>query len=60
MQNPGSCFIKAAKAGAEDDLRGSIDALAWGNCPSMGTGGQFDLIYSEKVKLMISLYQKIS
>ncbi|KAF7828324.1 DNA-directed RNA polymerase IV subunit 1 isoform X1 [Senna tora] len=48
FSNPGSCFIKAAKAGVNDDLRGSLDALAWGNCPSMGTGGQFDIIYSNK------------
>ncbi|KAJ7952384.1 DNA-directed RNA polymerase subunit [Quillaja saponaria] len=48
LSNPGACFIKAAKAGVTDDLQGSLDALAWGNCPSMGTGGQFDIIYSGK------------
>lgn len=54
LQNPGSHFIKAAKAGVTDDLQGSLDALAWGNCPSMGTGGQFDIIYSNEVKLIDS------
>ncbi|XP_054824584.1 DNA-directed RNA polymerase IV subunit 1 isoform X2 [Prosopis cineraria] len=48
FSNPGSCFIKAAKAGVRDDLQGSLDALAWGNCPSIGTGGQFDIMYSNK------------
>ncbi|KAI9076919.1 hypothetical protein K1719_041081 [Acacia pycnantha] len=48
FSNPGSCFIKAAKAGVMDDLQGSLDALAWGNCPSIGTGGQFDIMYSDK------------
>ncbi|KAH1164241.1 hypothetical protein GLYMA_01G215700v4 [Glycine max] len=46
--NPGSCFIKAAKSGATDNLQGSLDGLAWGNCLSMGTSGMFDVIYSEK------------
>ncbi|KAJ7944856.1 DNA-directed RNA polymerase subunit [Quillaja saponaria] len=48
FSNPGVCFIKAAKAGVTDELQGSLDALAWGNCPSMGTGRQFDIIYSGK------------
>lgn len=55
MQNPGSCFIKAAKCGVEDNLRGSLDALAWGNCPSIGTSGQFDILYSDKVKPLVFL-----
>ncbi|KAI4315358.1 hypothetical protein L6164_028177 [Bauhinia variegata] len=48
FSNPGSCFIKAAKVGVMDHLQGSLDELAWGKCPSIGTGGQFDIIYSEK------------
>ncbi|XP_019445104.1 PREDICTED: DNA-directed RNA polymerase IV subunit 1-like isoform X1 [Lupinus angustifolius] len=48
FSNPGSCFINAAKCGIKDNLRGSIDALAWGNCPSIGTSGQFDILYADK------------
>lgn len=58
LQNPGSCFIKAAKSGATDNLQGSLDGLAWGNCLSMGTSGMFDVIYSEKV--LVFLYINIS
>ncbi|KAJ0049670.1 hypothetical protein Pint_16034 [Pistacia integerrima] len=46
FSNPGACFIKAAKAGVTDNLQGSIDALAWGRVPSIGTHGHFDVIYS--------------
>lgn len=35
--------------GSMDKLQGSIDALAWGNSPSLGTGAQFDILYSGKV-----------
>lgn len=49
LQNPAACFIKAAKAGLSDGLQGTLDALAWGNVPPVGTGGQFDLIFSGKV-----------
>ncbi|MED6198738.1 hypothetical protein PIB30_069412 [Stylosanthes scabra] len=48
FSNPGSCFIKSAKAGVKDDLQGVLDALAWGNCPPLGTSGQFEIIYSPK------------
>ncbi|XP_019421599.1 PREDICTED: DNA-directed RNA polymerase IV subunit 1-like isoform X1 [Lupinus angustifolius] len=48
FSNPGRCFIKAAKCGVKDNLRGSIDALAWGSCPSIGTSGQFDILYADK------------
>ncbi|KAL2348086.1 hypothetical protein Fmac_002086 [Flemingia macrophylla] len=48
FSNPGGCFIKAAKSGVMDNLQGSLDSFAWGNCPSMGTSGLFDIIYSEK------------
>ncbi|XP_050227875.1 DNA-directed RNA polymerase IV subunit 1 [Mercurialis annua] len=47
FSSPGSCFIKAAKDGVKDDLQGSLDALAWGKIPSVGTG-QFDIVYSGK------------
>ncbi|XP_011014513.1 PREDICTED: DNA-directed RNA polymerase IV subunit 1-like [Populus euphratica] len=47
FSNPGDCFIRAAKAGVVDDLQGSIDALAWGKIPAIGTG-QFDIVYSGK------------
>ncbi|MED6131304.1 hypothetical protein PIB30_008638 [Stylosanthes scabra] len=48
FSNPGSCFIKSAKARVKDDLQGVLDALAWGNCPPLGTSGQFEIIYSPK------------
>ncbi|KAK7317076.1 hypothetical protein RJT34_01003 [Clitoria ternatea] len=48
FSNPGSCFIKAAKSGVMDNLQGNLDAMVWGNTLSMGTGGHFDIIYSEK------------
>ncbi|KAB1217169.1 DNA-directed RNA polymerase IV subunit 1 [Morella rubra] len=48
FSNPGACFIKAAKAGVVDDLKGNLDALAWGKVPSTGTAGHFDIIYSAK------------
>ncbi|CAK7335435.1 unnamed protein product [Dovyalis caffra] len=47
FSNPGDCFIRAAKAGVVDNLQGSVDALAWGKIPAIGTG-QFDIIYSGK------------
>ncbi|WJX54939.1 DNA-directed RNA polymerase [Trifolium repens] len=50
FSNPGSSFLKAAKSGVMDNLQGNLDALAWGNCLPMGTSGQFDIIYSEKVQ----------
>ncbi|XP_059661700.1 DNA-directed RNA polymerase IV subunit 1 [Cornus florida] len=48
FSNPGDCFIKAAKMGVVDNLQGSIDALSWGMIPSIGTGGQFEMLYSPK------------
>ncbi|KAJ8769723.1 hypothetical protein K2173_005929 [Erythroxylum novogranatense] len=47
FSSPGNCFIKAAKAGIKDDMQGSLDALAWGLVPPVGTG-QFDIVYSLK------------
>lgn len=52
LQNPGPGFIKAAKAGTVDNLQGSLDALAWGKVPSLGTGGLFEIIYSGKVRIL--------
>lgn len=37
-----------------DDLQGSIDALAWGKVPAIGTG-QFDIVYSGKVDFTLFL-----
>lgn len=60
MQNPGACFIKAAKAGVVDDLKGNLDALAWGKVPSTGTAGHFDIIYSAKVDFILLLPDQLS
>ncbi|KAF9599436.1 hypothetical protein IFM89_037202 [Coptis chinensis] len=49
FSSPGPCFIKAAKYGAEDGLLGVLNAAAWGKEVPLGTGGQFDIIYSGKV-----------
>ncbi|XP_047946943.1 DNA-directed RNA polymerase IV subunit 1 [Salvia hispanica] len=46
--NPSDCFIKAAKGEQIDGLKGSLEALAWGQTPSIGTGCQFDLLYKGK------------
>lgn len=48
FSSPGSCFIKAGKRAVADNLHGSLDALAWGKIPSVGSGGHFDILYSEK------------
>ncbi|KAF8412332.1 hypothetical protein HHK36_000294 [Tetracentron sinense] len=48
FSNPGACFIKAAKEGTVDGLQGTLDAVAWGKKPSIGTGGHFDILYSGK------------
>ncbi|GMH29806.1 hypothetical protein Nepgr_031649 [Nepenthes gracilis] len=48
FSNPGASFIKAAKNGASDQLQGTLDALAWGKIPSLGTGTKFEFIYSGK------------
>ncbi|KAK2389460.1 DNA-directed RNA polymerase IV subunit [Trifolium repens] len=50
IYNPGSSFLKAANSGVVDNLQGNLYALAWGNCLPMATSGQFDIIYSEKVR----------
>ncbi|OVA16149.1 RNA polymerase [Macleaya cordata] len=46
--NPGPCFIKAAKVDAPDNLVGTLDAVAWGKKVPIGTGGNFDILYSGK------------
>ncbi|PPD90849.1 hypothetical protein GOBAR_DD12232 [Gossypium barbadense] len=48
FSNPSACFVKAAKTGVADNLQGTIDLLAWGRVPRIGTGGQFDIVYSMK------------
>lgn len=49
IQNPSDCFVKAAKAEQIDALQGSLEALSWGQTPSIGTGCQFDILYKGKV-----------
>lgn len=53
MQNPGDSFVRAAKMGLSDDLQGSLESLAWGKTPSIGTGSSFDIIFSGKVSMGI-------
>ncbi|MCD7452091.1 DNA-directed RNA polymerase [Datura stramonium] len=48
FSNPGDSFVRAAKMGLSDDLKGSLESLAWGKSPSIGTGSSFDIIFSEK------------
>lgn len=50
IQNPSDSLIKAAKMGQTDGLRGSLEALAWGQTPSIGTGCNFDVLYNGKVE----------
>lgn len=58
MQNPGNCFIKAAKERVADDLCGTLDAVAWGKEAPVGTGGSFDILYSGKVFFFLFLSSK--
>ncbi|KAL5709479.1 DNA-directed RNA polymerase [Ranunculus cassubicifolius] len=53
FSSPESCFIKAAKEGAEDCLLGALDAAAWGKEVPLGTGGQFELLCSRKGQTFI-------
>ncbi|KAG8374841.1 hypothetical protein BUALT_Bualt10G0037500 [Buddleja alternifolia] len=46
--NPSDCLVKAAKSGQADRLQGSLEALAWGQTPTIGTGCQYDIIYNGK------------
>ncbi|KAL1141298.1 hypothetical protein V6Z11_A11G019600 [Gossypium hirsutum] len=48
FSNPSASFVKAAKKGVSDDLQWTIDALSWGRVPRIGTGAQFDILYSKK------------
>lgn len=48
FSNPSVNFVKAAKTETKDDLQGTLDALAWGSIPRIGTGGQFDIVYTMK------------
>lgn len=45
--------MKAAKKGVVDKLQGTIDAIIWGKAPSVGTGGNFELIYSGEVNISL-------
>ncbi|CAI9093919.1 OLC1v1029529C3 [Oldenlandia corymbosa var. corymbosa] len=49
FSSPADCFVKAAKAGAVDNLEGTVDALSWGMVPSVGTGARFEIVYPKKV-----------
>lgn len=49
FQSPSDNLVRAAKTGAVDNLQGTVDALAWGRKPPIGTGAQFDIMYSWKV-----------
>ncbi|XP_073001683.1 DNA-directed RNA polymerase IV subunit 1 isoform X2 [Typha latifolia] len=48
FSSPGSCFVNASKQGSVDDLRGTLDAVAWGKEAPVGTAGSFEIIYSGK------------
>uniref|UniRef100_A0A7N0TX24 DNA-directed RNA polymerase subunit n=1 Tax=Kalanchoe fedtschenkoi TaxID=63787 RepID=A0A7N0TX24_KALFE len=48
FSGPAECFVKAAKTEVVDSLEGSIDALAWGNTPPVGTGAQFEILFSQQ------------
>ncbi|KAL3647224.1 hypothetical protein CASFOL_008192 [Castilleja foliolosa] len=48
FSNPSDCLVKAAKMGQKDCLQGSLEALAWGQTPSIGTGCHFDIVYNGK------------
>ncbi|KAL8170630.1 hypothetical protein V2J09_022434 [Rumex salicifolius] len=48
FSSPGVSFIKSAKAGAVDPLQGSLDSLAWGKVPPLGTGASFEIVYNSK------------
>ncbi|XP_077234940.1 nuclear RNA polymerase D1A isoform X2 [Tasmannia lanceolata] len=48
FSSPSHHFMKAAKDGSVDDLRGTLDAVAWGNEAPIGTGGPFDILYPTK------------
>ncbi|KAL6556344.1 hypothetical protein OROGR_005632 [Orobanche gracilis] len=48
FSNPSDCLVKAAKTGQKDGLQGSLEALAWGQTPSIGTGSHSDILYNGK------------
>lgn len=63
FNNPGVSFIKAAKLGATDELQGSLEALAWGKIPRLGTGAHFEFLYSGKehqVEKPVDVYKLLS
>lgn len=48
FSRPAHSFINAAKQCSVDNLCGTLDAIAWGKEPSIGTSGSFKLMYSGK------------
>lgn len=42
--------------GQTDDLRGSLEALSWGQTPSVGTGCHFDILCNVKVEIVPDPY----
>ncbi|GER30555.1 DNA-directed RNA polymerase [Striga asiatica] len=50
FSSPSDCLVKAAKMGQKDSLQGSLEALAWGKAPSIGTSSEFDILYCLKEK----------
>uniref|UniRef100_A0ACD5TX97 Uncharacterized protein n=2 Tax=Avena sativa TaxID=4498 RepID=A0ACD5TX97_AVESA len=46
---PAQTFINAAKQCSVDNLCGTVDAMAWGKEPFVGTSGPFEIMYSGKV-----------
>lgn len=55
LQRPAHSFINAAKQCSVDNLCGTLDAIAWGKEPSIGTSGSFKLMYSGKVCIVTAL-----
>ncbi|KAF0905807.1 hypothetical protein E2562_008857 [Oryza meyeriana var. granulata] len=45
---PAHSFINAAKRDSVDNLSGTLDAIAWGKEPCIGTSGSFKILYSGK------------
>ncbi|XP_057524098.1 DNA-directed RNA polymerase IV subunit 1 [Amaranthus tricolor] len=61
--NAGASFIKAAKKRAEDELLGSLDCLVWGKMPRLGTGAQFEFMYSGKgheIRKPVDIYELLA
>ncbi|XP_015696685.1 DNA-directed RNA polymerase IV subunit 1-like [Oryza brachyantha] len=48
FSRPAHSFINAAKQDSVDNLSGTLDAIAWGKEPCVGTSGPFKILYSGK------------